>query len=41
MDSILYFLDRIHRIDGIFFACGERPIIGEMLNVKCETKKES
>jgi len=20
-----YFLDRIYRIDGIFFACGERP----------------
>ena len=20
-----FFLDRIHRIDGIFFACGERP----------------
>jgi len=23
MDSILFFLDRIYRIDGIFFACGE------------------
>jgi hypothetical protein len=21
----LFFLDRIYRIDGIFFACGERP----------------
>jgi hypothetical protein len=21
----LFFLDRIHRIDGIFFACGEMP----------------
>jgi hypothetical protein len=20
-----YFLDRIYRIDGIFFACGEKP----------------
>jgi hypothetical protein len=25
MDSIFIFLDRIYRIDGIFFACGERP----------------
>ena len=25
MDSIIIFLDRIYRIDGIFFACGERP----------------
>jgi hypothetical protein len=25
MDSIFNFLDRIYRIDGIFFACGERP----------------
>ena len=23
MDSIFIFLDRIHRIDGIFFTCGE------------------
>jgi len=25
MDSIFIFLDKIYRIDGIFFACGERP----------------
>jgi hypothetical protein len=25
MDSIIIFFDRIYRIDGIFFACGERP----------------
>ena len=25
MDSIFIFLDRIHRIDGIFFTCGEMP----------------
>jgi hypothetical protein len=25
MDSIFIFLDRIYRIDGIFFASGERP----------------
>ena len=24
MDSIFVFLDRIYRIDWIFFACGER-----------------
>jgi hypothetical protein len=25
MDSIIILFDRIYRIDGIFFACGERP----------------
>jgi hypothetical protein len=25
VDSIFFFLDRIYRIDGIFFACGEMP----------------
>jgi hypothetical protein len=25
MDSIIFFLDRIYKIDGIFFACNDRP----------------